>query len=170
MSNQPVPKTIAMVGPMGSGKTKIGRRLARDLDRPFIDTDQRIVAEHGEIAGIFERVGEAGFRAIEREVVAQALTEPAVVSLGGGSVLDADTRATLRDLPTIYLTVSERVVRGRLRGGKRPLVQNDPDAWLRIFTERRALYEEVASVRFDTSAGHITALGGKIAAWAKENS
>lgn len=163
------PRAIALIGPMAAGKTKIGRRVAKTLGRPFVDTDARIVAEHGAISALFAERGEDAFREIEREAVAAALAEPAVVSLGGGAILDAGTRALLAELPVIYLTVTEEAVRGRINGAKRPLLRDDPGAWARIFAERRPLYEEVATVTFDTSVGPITPLGERISAWAKEH-
>ncbi|RXZ45762.1 shikimate kinase, partial [Agromyces binzhouensis] len=91
---------------MGSGKSRVGARLASAVGAPFVDTDHRIVDRHGPIEEIFAREGEAYFRAIEREVVAEALREQAVVSLGGGAVLDPDTRADLAGLAVVRLDVS----------------------------------------------------------------
>ena len=102
-SGRPV---LVLIGAPGAGKTRLGKRIARLLDVPFIDTDKRIVAEHGAIAEIFARHGEPRFRAIEREQVARALTERAVVALGGGAVLDTSTRSELEWHRVAQLSVS----------------------------------------------------------------
>ena len=80
---------------MAAGQSKIGRRVANELGVDVIDTDKTIVAEFGPIADIFAEQGEKAFRVIEREHVARALSDPAIVSLGGGAVLDAATQHDL---------------------------------------------------------------------------
>lgn len=155
------------VGPMATGKTKIGRRVARILNAGFTDTDKVIVREHGPISEIFAAHGERRFRELEREAVAAALRTGDVVSLGGGAVLDARTRADLAPLPVVLLTVSPEVVAGRLaaQAGKRPLVAGGVEDWIRIAAERRPLYDEVASVAFDTSSGDFDTIAREVAAW-----
>jgi shikimate kinase len=159
---------VVLIGPPGAGKTRLGKRVARILGAPFIDTDKRIVAAHGTIADIFATHGEPHFRALERAVVATALGEEAVVSLGGGSVLDLETRADLAEHPVVLLTVSADAVRGRVtRKGKRPLVSSIED-WTRIFEARRAVYESLADQTWDTSQRPIDAIATEIAEWVKE--
>lgn len=158
---------IVLVGPMGAGKSRVGSRLASSLGVPFIDTDQRIVERHGPIDDIFAREGEAVFRAKEREVVAEALREPAVVSLGGGAVLDAQTRADLADLAVVWLQVSAEAVAPRLRGGTRPLLaEGGLERWIRIRDERRPLYAEVAGLAIDTSRRSVARIVADITEWA----
>ncbi len=111
---------VVLIGAPGAGKTRTGRRVAARLGVPFIDTDKRIIAEHGPIAAIFEEHGEPHFRRLERETVAQALTEPAVVTLEGGAVLDPDTQEQLASHRVVQLTVEPRAVQERITGGKRP--------------------------------------------------
>ena len=106
------------IGPMGAGKTRIGKRVAKALGVPFTDTDKVIVARHGVIADIFDQHGEPHFRALERDVVHEALQGEGVVSLGGGAVLDEASRAELRELPVVYLTISADAVESRLGDGK----------------------------------------------------
>jgi shikimate kinase len=139
------------IGPMGAGKTRIGKRVARALEVPFTDTDKVIVAAHGPIADIFDQHGEPHFRALERDVVHEALTGGGVVSLGGGAVLDPGTQHALDGLPVIYLRVDADAVSARLADGTRPLVRGGIEDWQRIYDARRATYERLASVTFDTS-------------------
>lgn len=158
---------IVLVGPMGAGKSRVGARLAASVGAPFIDTDQRIVERYGPIDEIFAREGEVHFRAIEREVVAEALREEAVVSLGGGAVLDADTRDDLAVLPVVWLKVSADAVAPRLSGGNRPLLaEGGLDRWIRIRDERRPLYEQVAGLAIDTSRRSVARIVDQITEWA----
>ena len=160
---------LVLIGPMGAGKTSIGRRLARALGQTFTDTDKVIVREHGPIPELFARYGEPHFRSIERAAVSDALAKGGVVALGGGAILDAETRADLARHRVIFLTVSPHIVAGRLHGGDRPLLDDaDPVArWRRIYSERRGLYEEVADIAFDTSSGPLARVVADIVTWAR---
>lgn len=143
---------IVLIGPMGAGKSRVGHRLAASAGAPFIDTDQRIVERYGPIDEIFEREGEEYFRIIEREVVAEALHEEAVISLGGGAVLHPDTRADLADLQVVWLRVSPEAVAPRLAGGNRPLIaEGGIGAWTAILEQREPIYAELADLDIDTS-------------------
>lgn len=157
---------VVLVGPMGSGKSRIGLELADRWNAPLIDTDQRIAEAHGPIPGIFAELGEVRFREFERAAVREALTERAVVSLGGGAVLDADTRADLAKLPVVHLSVSAEAVSKRLVGGGRPLLeQGGIDRWIEIADARRDLYREVADFSVDTSNRSIAWIVGRILNW-----
>jgi len=162
-----LPRALAvLVGPMASGKSKIGRRVANELRVDVIDTDKTIVAEFGAIADIFADQGEKAFRAIEREHVVRALSEPAIVSLGGGAVLDADTQHDLERLPVVYLTVTPEAVAWRINTDKRPLLaENGLQRWKEIFAERRPIYERLASITIDTSSGRLDDMAANIAQW-----
>lgn len=163
--------TLVLVGPMGAGKTSVGRRVARTLAVPFIDTDRRIVAEHGPIPELFSSRGEDEFRRIEREIVAEVLAEGGVISLGGGAVTQAETRLLLRDVPVVLLSVSAEAVADRIRTGGRPLLAGGDDPvqrWQRIFDDRRAWYDEVADVEFDTSRRPMARIAEEITTWRKE--
>jgi len=165
------PLTLVLVGPMAAGKTSVGRKVARLLDVPFIDTDKRVVAEHGPIPEIFAALGEARFREFEREAVAAAIAEGGVVSLGGGAVVDADTRTLLHRHPVVFLTVTAEAVERRIGGGGRPLLVGDENPvkrWRAIFDERRGWYEEVADLTVDTSRRPMRALAEQIAAWRRK--
>ena len=162
---------LVFIGPMASGKSKIGRRVARTLRVPFLDTDKLIVTEHGPITEIFATHGEDHFRALERAAVAAALQQKrAVVSLGGGAVLDPATRADLRHTTVISLSTTAEAVRNRTRNAKRPLLADGPDAWQRIYDERRPLYEALASIHFDTSTRPVDAIAADIVKWVREQS
>ncbi|QAY74989.1 shikimate kinase [Agromyces protaetiae] len=140
---------------MGAGKSRIGHRLASELGLPFVDTDQRIVAGHGPIPEIFARDGEHEFRRIEREAVAAAIREQAVVALGGGAVLHPDTRTdleTLQAVTVVLLRVDADAVEARLAGGGRPLLeQGGIERWTQILAEREPVYTALADIDVDTS-------------------
>ena len=144
-------RTVAVIGPMGAGKSSVGRKLAKRLGLPFADTDQRIVARHGTIAELFAERGEPEFRMLERQVVAEALGEGGVVALGGGAVLDPATRADLARCHVVLLTVDEAAVADRLASGARPLLVDGLDSWRLIAAEREVVYRGVADLVVDTS-------------------
>ena len=156
---------VVLIGAPGAGKTRTGKRVARILGVPFIDTDRRIVAAHGPIAEIFAAHGEPHFRAIEREVVAAALDEPAVVTLGGGAVLDPDTQALLRGHHVVQLTVSAQAVEARIAGGKRPLVKDGIGAWEALVEGRRPIYDRLAQFTVDTSRRPLDGVAQEIVEW-----
>jgi shikimate kinase len=165
------PLTLVLVGPMAAGKTSVGRKVARLLEVPFSDTDKRIAAVHGPIPQIFADPGEPYFRELERAAVAATVADGGVVSLGGGAVTDAATRALLTRHPVVFLTVSPEAVSRRIGGTGRPLLTGDDDPlerWRRIFDERRGWYEEVADLTVDTSRTPMRMLAERIAAWRKE--
>ena len=142
---------------MGVGKTTVGKKLAKALKVPFIDTDALVVADHGEISAIFETHGEPAFRAIEEEAVMRAIQEPAVVATGGGVVLSERTRERLKAATVVYLSTDGRHIKARLVGGKRPLLKNGFEDWTRIYEERKPIYESVADVTINTSGQSLAA-------------
>ena len=163
--------TLVLVGPMGAGKTSVGRRVAKKLGVGFIDTDRRIVAAHGPIPEIFAARGEDGFRALETEAAATALSEGGVISLGGGAVTSYSTRQLLRQHPVVFLTVSPEAVAHRIGGGGRPMLAGDEDPvtrWKEIYEQRRGWYEEIADATFDTSRRPMQRIAEEIAAWRRE--
>lgn len=154
-----------LIGAPGAGKTRLGKRVARILGLPFIDTDRKIVAAHGPIAEIFSVHGEAYFRRLERLAVESALSEPAVVSLGGGAILDADTRADLDSLRVALITVTAEAVQERL-GSKRPLLAGAGiEAWTALVADRDPIYRTLAKGTWDTSEVPIDAVATAIAEW-----
>ncbi len=156
------------IGPMAAGKTKLGKRVARILDVPFVDTDRMISEEHGDISSIFQQRGEHGFRLLEREAVIEALTSTGVVSLGGGAILDADTQNELKSLPVVYLHVTPDAVATRLNNSTRPLLRDGVDGWTAIFESRKHIYESLADIDFDTSQAHLGDVAETVAAWIRE--
>lgn len=173
MSSADQPLTLVLVGPMAAGKTSVGRKVARLLAVPFVDTDKRIAADHGPIPDIFTTHGEAHFRALERDAVRAAVAEGGVISLGGGAVTDSATRALLHRHPVVFLTVSADAVAQRIRGSGRPLLAGEDDPvsrWRDIFDQRRGWYEEVADLTVDTSRRPMRALAEEIAAWRRKQS
>jgi shikimate kinase len=144
-------EALVLVGPMGVGKTTIGRKLAKQLDLGFVDTDKEIVKGHGSISRIFDKYGEQHFRSLESSYLIQALQSGGVVATGGGVVTQANNRQLLKDAFVIYLSSDGRHMASRLLAGNRPLLKNGVADWKRIYQERKPLYEEVASVEITTS-------------------
>ena len=155
------------IGAPGSGKTKTGKRVAKALGVRHIDTDKVVVAAHGPIPQIFAEHGERHFRALEREAVASALEGGGVVSLGGGAVLDEDTRRDLATATVVLLTIEADAVRSRIGNGKRPLV-TDLDSWKRLVTERMPLYESLATRTVDTTSRPVDGIVEELARWIEE--
>jgi shikimate kinase len=134
---------------MGVGKSTVGRLLAERLAVGYRDTDEDIVTEQGRsIAEIFVEEGEAAFRAIEKAAVARALAgHDGILALGGGAILDADTRALLAGLRVVHLSmdVEEAVKRTGLNAARPLLALNPRKQWRELMEARRHLYEEVAT-------------------------
>ena len=154
-------RNIFLVGPMGSGKSAVGRRLARDLNLEFIDSDDEIERRTGvDIAYIFEKEGEAGFRLREAEVIADLTSRDGLVlATGGGAVLDPVNRERLRSRGrVVYLrtTVEQQLARTR-HSEDRPLLNNgDPRGTLaRLLAIRAPLYESVAWITVDTDGRKV---------------
>ena len=178
-----MPKTIALVGLMGAGKSSIGRRLAQALGLPFVDADSEIESAAGSsIEEIFARDGEAVFRNGERRVIARLLDSPAqVLATGGGAFMDPETRGLIReravsiwlraDLDTLLVRVARRNNREPTADGlallrnNRPLLKaGDPRAVLsRLIDERYPVYAE-ADIMVDTVDGPPEATLAKVIA------
>lgn len=158
------PAHVALVGLPGSGKSTVGRQLARRLGRPFIDTDQVIEQRVGlSIREFFEREGEESFRDLEQSVIDElTLGEPCVLSTGGGAVLRLANRQHLKQrTQAVYLHSAPEEVFRRLRHDRnRPLLQvPDPLARLReLYALRDPLYRESAQFVVETGRPSVAAL------------
>jgi shikimate kinase len=166
---------IFLIGPMGSGKTAVGKYLARVLDYPFLDSDHEIEQRTGaDIALIFEREGEAGFRRRERAAIAElSARQRIVLATGGGAVLDADTRRELKLRGwVVYLETS--VAQQAERAGRtrhRPLLHGaDPAQRLgELMSVREPLYQEIADLTVSTNRRRVLAVAEFIAQQYRES-
>ncbi|MBI1731638.1 MAG: shikimate kinase [Gammaproteobacteria bacterium] len=153
---------IFLVGPMGVGKSSVGRRLASRLGRNFIDCDEELMRRTGvEIGVIFDIEGEDGFRARESKLLLELVKMRGIVlATGGGAVLLPENRAALKHSGTVvYLRAAPELLgRRTARDKKRPLLQ-DGDRMLRIrelAAQRESLYQEVADCIVDTGEGSVS--------------
>jgi shikimate kinase len=143
---------------MGSGKTTVGRIVAERLGRPFLDSDEVIEARTGcTVREIFAVDGEAAFRRLESDVLAEALAgpEPAVIAAAGGTVLEAENRRAMHERAglVVWLRADPAALAARVaNGGHRPLLDEDPEGVLaRLGAQREPLYREVADSVVDTA-------------------
>jgi shikimate kinase len=162
-------RSVFLVGPMGSGKTAVGRALAKRLRLPFADSDAEVESRTGvDIAYIFEREGEEGFRIRERDAIdALTRTEALVLATGGGAVLLAENRERLAARGTVVFldtTIEQQLERTR-RSRHRPLLSvGDRRATLEALAQvRDPLYRSIAAVTIRTDGRAPTAVAGEIA-------
>src|SRR5690606_26246254 len=161
-------RNIFLIGPMGSGKTAVGKCLARLVNAPFYDSDTEIERRTGvDITYIFEKEGEAGFRQREREAI-DALTamEPIVLATGGGAVLLEENRQRLASRgAVVYLETSVAQQANRVRQARnRPLLANvDAEKKLEELMRVRApLYAEIAEITVSTDGRKVRAVAEEI--------
>jgi len=147
---------LVLVGPMGAGKSSIGRRIARRFGLAFVDVDHEIEVRTGAtIPMIFDCEGEAGFRERERLVLVDVLAgERQVVATGGGAVLDAGSRAAMRARGLVvhmHADVEAQLTR-LARDRTRPLLAHGDrrEVLERLAAERAPMYADAAHLRFDT--------------------
>ncbi len=159
---------LYLIGPMGSGKTAVGKRLAAVLGKQFFDSDAEIERRTGvDIRYIFEKEGEQRFREREREVIADlAALDGVVVATGGGAVLDPANRERLARTGTVvYLqaTVDAQLQRTKPSRSRPLLMNDDPRAVLeRLFAIREPLYDEIADIRVDTTGRQVRAVAADV--------
>lgn len=168
-------RNLVLIGMMGSGKTTIGRQVARRLGRPFVDTDQVIAVEAGcSIPELFAERGELGFRALESAVIGRVAAVPnQIIAVGGGAVCDAGNVRALQeggDLVLLEATVAQlarRVQHGRARQGRPLLGSTDEtlDQLERLWDERAPLYEAAAVHRVESGHRPPVVVAEEIVEW-----
>ena len=159
-TQQKADRSIALIGYRGSGKTTVGRALAAVLRLPLVDTDEMIVQAAGmPISRVFSQEGEDRFREREKLAIAFATaSRPAIISVGGGAILDPKNVAALKTSATIvWLTASvdilvERIERDPETNDSRPALTNQPprEEVQHVMRERLPLYEQAADHTVDT--------------------
>jgi shikimate kinase len=161
-------RNIFLIGPMGSGKTAVGRHLARLFRFTFLDSDADIEARTGvDISFIFEKEGEAGFRIRERESIDRLTRlESIVLATGGGAVIDPDNRRALAERGVVvYLqtSIDQQIERTR-HARHRPLLNGtDPEMKLKELMLRRAvLYAEIANITVSTDGRRVQTVAEEI--------
>lgn len=163
-------QNIFLIGPMGAGKTSVGKQLAKILNFDFYDSDQVIEEQSGaNIPWIFDVEGEAGFRKREERTIDQlTLQKDIVLATGGGVVLSAENRRRLATRGfVVYLNVSvEEQIRRTYRSRNRPLIlnKNAREIFERLKKDREHLYLEIADLIIDTDHGSIRVIVDSILA------
>ncbi|WOD11746.1 shikimate kinase AroK [Pseudomonas sp. NyZ704] len=149
-------RNVFLIGPMGAGKSTIGRLLAKELKYPFKDSDREIEARTGaDIPWIFDVEGEEGFREREEAMIAELVREHGIILATGGGVVmrEANRRALSANGLVVYLRTSvDQQLQRTSKDRQRPLLLNaDPEKVLRDLMARRdPLYSEIADVTIDT--------------------
>lgn len=162
------PKNIFLIGPMGAGKSVVGRYLARSLNLSFVDSDDEIELRTGvDIPFIFEKEGESGFRKREAIVIDDlSKRENIVLATGGGAIVENDSRSRLGArgfVVYLYTTVDQQVTRTS-KGRKRPLLENvDPRTALeQLLLFRDPLYREIADIIVETDGRKVKSVVDEI--------
>ena len=148
---------VILIGPMGSGKTTIGKLIAKRLDIAFRDTDQVVEEETGRtVSDIFLEDGEDAFRLLEKGVLRnELLSDGTVLALGGGAPISMDAQSALRAIasPVVYLDISLATVAPRIGFNRdRPLLLHNPRGqWQTLMEARRPIYESIADTVIDVN-------------------
>jgi shikimate kinase len=162
------PKNIFLIGPMGAGKSAVGRQLARMLHLSFMDSDEEVENRTGvDIAFIFEKEGEEGFRKREAKVVDDLSgIDGVVLATGGGAVIDTQNRSNLGARGyVVYLKTSvDQQLQRTSRGRERPLLEagDRRDVLEGLMAEREPLYIEIADLTVDTDGRKVNAVATEI--------
>jgi shikimate kinase len=160
---------LFLIGPMGSGKTAVGRQLAKLMERPFYDSDAEIERRTGvEISFIFEKEGEEGFREREREAIRELTgLDGIVLATGGGAILSPDNRRCLAERGyVVYLETSVAQQADRVKQGRaRPLLNEAPDPVYKLeqlIGLRAPFYREIADLTVSTDSRKVRAVADEI--------
>lgn len=160
--------TLWLVGMMGSGKTSAGRLAADRLGVPFLDIDDQLAIGNGtSVPELWDELGEQGFRRLERAEIEKVAGTEAIVSTGGGAVLDRANRQQMKDTGTVvWLKAAPAVLGGRLDTGTgRPLLDDHPDREARLaglLDERSSAYGDAADYEIDTSTFSVEEVAKRI--------
>ncbi len=162
------PKNLFLVGPMGAGKSAVGRHLARLLHLEFVDSDEEIETRTGvDIPFIFEKEGEEGFRKREVKVIDElSQREGVVLATGGGAIADPESRSRLGArgfVVYLHTSVKQQLERTQRRH-KRPLLENgDKEIVLRELMEQRdPLYSEISDLIIETDGRRVQTVAREI--------
>jgi shikimate kinase len=162
------PRNIFLIGPMGAGKSAVGRYLARTLHLSFVDSDDEIESRTGvDIPFIFEKEGEEGFRKREATVIDDlSKMDGVVLATGGGAVINADSRSRLGGrgfVVYLYTTVDQQVARTQ-KGRERPLLESsDPRTTLQALLDARdPMYREIADIVVETDGRKVKSVANEI--------
>lgn len=160
---------VIFIGPPGSGKSSVGRALSRITHLSFSDTDSMIEEKVGKkISEIFVDDGEAFFREVEADVLASALeNEKGILSLGGGSVMNSDSRKLLRESGALIVFLEVGIGQAAPRIGfnqDRPMLLINPrQSWLKLMEERLPIYQELATMTISTDSKKAQEVASEIA-------
>lgn len=166
-------KNIFLIGPMGAGKSSVGKYLAQQLNMDFYDTDEEIEKRTGvEIGWIFDLEGEEGFRKREMSIINDLVVLPNIVlATGGGSILEPENRIALKSHGiVIYLGVSLDYQQHRtVNESRRPLlrVKNRQEILEKLYHERAPHYQEIADYQIHTDNRSIRDVSEEIMRWLK---
>jgi shikimate kinase len=162
------PKNIFLVGPMGAGKSAVGRQLARTLHLSFMDSDDEIESRTGvDIAFIFEKEGEAGFRKREAAAIDDLTSiDGVVLATGGGAIIDPESRSRLggRGFVVYLYTSPEQQLLRTNKGRERPLLENGDRREIleSLLEERDPLYREIADLVVETDGRKVHSVAKEI--------
>jgi len=162
------PRNIFLVGPMGAGKSAVGRHLARSSHLTFVDSDDEVESRTGvDIAFIFEKEGEAGFRKRETAAIDDLTRmDNVVLATGGGAIVSADNRSHLGGrgyVVYLYTTVDQQVSRTK-KGRERPLLENGNRREIleELLVQRDPLYREIADLVVETDGRKVHSVANEI--------
>jgi shikimate kinase len=161
-------RNIFLIGPMGAGKSAVGRYLARTLHLSFVDSDDEIESRTGvDIPFIFEKEGEEGFRKREAVVIDDlSKMDGVVLATGGGAIVDPGSRSRLGGrgfVVYLFTTVDQQVLRTE-KGRERPLLENrDPRETLQDLLDKRdPMYREIADLVVETDGRKVKSVADEI--------